>query len=177
MRKVALVAISMFAPVILSAQKTPVTARAIVVPEGTEFTVVTADELNGKSASKGDVIKLTLPAPVVVDNTVVVGKDAYVRGQVGDVKHAGHFGKGGNMTLLVTAVNAIDGQHIPLRASKSKAGKDHTGATVALVIFTGGLGLLKHGNDVVYKAGTEIHVFTDSTVTVHVPIVASATPQ
>ncbi|MGI8508235.1 MAG: hypothetical protein ACR2MQ_02805 [Gemmatimonadaceae bacterium] len=177
MRKFALVAVSMFAPLILCAQNAPEMARAIVVPEGTEFTVVTADELNGKSATRGDIVKLAMAAPLAVDNTVVVSKDAYVRGQVGDVKRAGHFGKGGRMSLTVTAVTATDGQHIPVRASKSKAGKDHTGATVALVLFTGGLGLLKHGNDVVYKAGTEIQVFTDSTVTVHVPVVASATPQ
>lgn len=77
------------------------------------------------------------------------------------------------MSLTVSSVTAIDGQHIPLRSSRSKAGKDHTGATVALTILFGPLGLLKHGNDVVYKAGTEIKVFADSSVTVRVPLVAS----
>ena len=80
------------------------------------------------------------------------------------------------MSLTVTSVTAIDGQRIPLRASRSKAGKDHTGATVALTVLFGPLGLLKHGNDVVYKPGTEVKVFTDSTVVVHVPIAARSTP-
>jgi len=147
--------------------------RDVVLPEGTEFTVVTSEDLSSKTAAKGDVVPLTTGAPVAVDNTVVVPKGAYVRGSVGDVKRAGHFGRGGSMSLAVTSVTAVDGQHIPLRASRAKAGKDHVGATVALTVLFGPLGLLKHGNDAVYKAGTEIKCYTDSTVTVHVPVTAS----
>jgi hypothetical protein len=167
----------MFAPLLVSAQAPTANTRAVVLPEGTEFTVVTTDEINGKTAAKGDIVKLQMPAPVVVDNVVLIGKDGYIRGEVGDVKHAGHFGRGGSMSLVVTSVTAVDGQHVPLRASRSKAGKDHTGATVALTVLFGPLGLLKHGNDVVYKAGTEVKVFSDSAVTVHVPLLANATLQ
>jgi len=175
MRKFVAVAFGLFVPFIAAAQGADSSAvRAVTLPEGTEFSVVTVDEINGKSASKGDIVKLTMPAPIAIDNIVVVGKDAYVRGEVADVKHAGHFGRGGSLSLMVTSVTAIDGQHIPLRASRSKAGKDHTGATVALTVLFGPLGLLKHGNDVVYKPGTDVKVFTDSTVVVHVPIVASS---
>lgn len=49
------------------------------------------------------------------------------------------------------------------------------GQDVALTVLFGPLGLLKHGNDVVHKAGTEANVYTDLAVTVHVPVVASAT--
>lgn len=170
------------APLIARAQATtpsapasaPVTTasstRDVVLPEGTEFTVVTSDDLSSKTAATGDVIRLTTGAPVAVDNVVVVPKGAYVRGSVGDVKRAGHFGRGGSMSLVVSSVTAIDGQHIPLRASRAKAGKDHVGATVALTVLFGPLGLLKHGNDAVYKAGTEIKCYTDSTITVRVPV-------
>jgi len=179
MRKIAAVALCMLVPFIAGAQDAtaaPAAIHSVTLPEGTEFSVVTVDEINGKNAAKGDVVKLVMPAPIAIDNVVVIGKDAYVRGEVADVKHAGHFGRGGSMSLTVTSVTAVDGQHIPLRASRSKGGKDHTGATVALTVLFGPLGLLKHGNDVVYKAGTEVKVFTDSTVTVHVPIVATSTP-
>jgi hypothetical protein len=177
MRKIAAVALCLLAPFIAVAQgSSSATTHSVTLPEGTEFSVVTVNEINGKTAAKGDIVKLVMPAPVAIDNVVVVGKDGYVRGEVADVKHAGHFGRGGSMSLMVTSVTAIDGQHIPLRASRSKAGKDHTGATVALTVLFGPLGLLKHGNDVVYKAGTEVKVFTDSTVIVNVPIVASTTP-
>jgi len=53
--------------------------------------------------------------------------------------------------------------------------KNRPGIEGAVIGFLfGPLGLLKHGNDVVYKPGTDVKVFTDSTVVVHVPIVASS---
>ena len=65
--------------------------------------------------------------------------------------------------------NHRDGQKIPLRASKASTGDSHMGAMVALTLLFGPLGLLKHGNDVKYPAGTKVTVYTDQQVTVKVP--------
>jgi len=82
---------------------------------------------------------------------------------------AGHFGHAGTLSLKVESTTAVDGQKILLRASKASSGDSHMGATVALTMLFGPLGLLKHGNDVKYPSGTKITVYTDQQVTVKVP--------
>ena len=102
-------------------------------------------------------------------NQVVIAKGAFVRASVAEVKRAGHFGHAGNLSLKVESTTAVDGQRVPLRASKSATGDSHTGATVALTVLFGPLGLLKHGNDVIYPAGTKLTVYTDQALTIKVP--------
>jgi hypothetical protein len=145
----------------------PVT-RDVIVPEGTEFSVVTVDEMSSKTANKDDAVPMKTDEPVLVGNQVVIPKGAFVRASVADVKRAGHFGHAGTLSLKVESTTAGDGQKIPLRASKSSAGDSHMGATVALTVLFGPLGLLKHGNDVKYPAGTKVTVYTDQATTVKV---------
>lgn len=162
---VALSASSVFAqsPAVASA------TRDVIVPEGTEFVITTNDEISSKTANVGDVVAVKTDEPVVVGNTVVIAKGTFVRASVADVKRAGHFGHAGTLSLKIESTTAVDGQKIPLRASKSSAGDSHMGATVALTVLFGPLGLLKHGNDVKYPAGTKVTVYTDQAVTVKVP--------
>jgi hypothetical protein len=146
---------------------TPVT-RDVVLPEGTEFSVVTVDEMSSKTANKDDVAAMRTDESVVVGNQVVIPKGAFVRASVADVKRAGHMGHAGTMSLKVESTTAVDGQKIPLRSSKSSSGDSHMGATVALTVLFGPLGLLKHGNDVKYPAGTKVTVYTDQQTTIKV---------
>ena len=95
-------------------------------------------------------------------------QSVFVKASVAEVKRAGHFGHAGTLSLKVESTTAVDGQKIPLRASKSSAGDSHMGATVALTVLFGPLGLLKHGNDVKYPAGTKVTVYTDQQMTVKV---------
>jgi hypothetical protein len=142
--------------------------RDVVLPEGTEFSVVTVDEMSSKNANKDDVAPMKTDEPVVVGNQVVIPKGAFVKASVAEVKRAGHFGHAGTLSLKVESTTAADGQKIPLRASKSSSGDSHMGATVALTVLFGPLGLLKHGNDVKYPAGTKVTVYTDQQITVKV---------
>lgn len=151
-----------------NARTTAPATRDVVVPEGTDFSVVLVDEISSKTANKDDIVAMKTDEPVVVGNTVVIPKGASVRASVADVKRAGHFGHGGNLSVKVESTSAVDGQKIPLRASKSASGDSHMGATVALVALLGPIGLLKHGNDVIYAAGTKITVYTDQQTTVKV---------
>jgi hypothetical protein len=162
----------------LFAQVTPVApapavaipaTRDVVVPEGTDFSIVTVDEITSKNANKDDVVAMKVEEPVVIGNQVVIPKGAFVRASVAEVKRAGHFGHAGTLSLKVESTTAVDGQKILLRASKASSGDSHMGATVALTMLFGPLGLLKHGNDVKYPSGTKITVYTDQQVTVKVP--------
>jgi hypothetical protein len=154
-------------PAVIQTVLAPVT-RDVVLPEGTEFSVVTIDELSSKTANKDDVAAMKTDEPVLVGNQVVIPKGAFVRASVAEVKRAGHFGHAGTLSLRVESTSATDGQKVPLRASKSSSGNSHMGATVALTVLFGPLGLLKHGNDVKYPAGTKVSVYTDQQITVKV---------
>ena len=144
-------------------------AHDVVVPEGTDFSIATVDEITSKTANKDDVVAMRVEEPVVIGNQVVIPKGAFVRASVADVKRAGHFGHAGTLSLKIESTTAVDGQKIPLRASKASAGDSHMGTTVALTVLFGPLGLLKHGNDVKYPAGTKVTVYTDQQLTVKVP--------
>ena len=155
------------APAVIQTILAPIT-RDVVLPEGTEFSVVTVDEMSSKTANKDDIVAMKIDEAVTVGNLVVIPKGAFVRASVADVKRAGHMGHAGTLSLRVESTSAVDGQKIPLRASKSSSGDSHMGATVALTVLFGPLGLLKHGNDVNYPAGTKVTVYTDQQATIKV---------
>ena len=132
-----------------------------VLPDGTEFTVVTIDEITSKTAAEGDPLTFKVSHDVVIDGQVVIAKDSLVKGVVGQAKKAGMMGRGGSLGIRVESATTVDGQKLKLRSTKGKEGDDKTGTTVALVVLFGPLGFLKKGKNAVIKPGTEIKVYTD----------------
>ena len=161
-----LVLVSIMSPSIAS-----VTAAAIsqdppaehvkVIPDGTEFTVVTVDEITSKTAAEGDPLTFKVADNLTIDGQVVIAKDSIVKGTVATAKKAGMMGRGGNLGIRVESAMTIDNQKIKLRSTKGKEGDDKTGTTVALVVLFGPLGFLKKGKNAVIKPGTPITVYTD----------------
>lgn len=139
----------------------PTAGQEIVVPDGTEFSVMTVDEISSKTASENDPVNLRVLDPVRVGNTVVIAAGTLVKGSVANVEQRGHLGKGGKLGLRVDSTTAVDGQKIRLRASKGKGGTDTVGSTIALSLLISPLFLLRRGNHAVIKPGTKIEVFTD----------------
>jgi hypothetical protein len=137
------------------------TENARVIPDGTEFTVVTIDEITSKTAAEGDPLNFKVAEDVKVDGHVVIAKDTLVKGTVAQSKKAGMMGRGGTLGIRVESSTTIDNQKIKLRSSKGKEGDDKTGTTVALVVLFGPLGFLKKGKNAVIKPGTPIKVYTD----------------
>ena len=131
------------------------------LPDGTEFTVVTTDEINSKTASEGDPLTFKVLEDVKVDGHVVITRDTVVKGVVANAKKAGMMGRGGSLGIRVESTTTVDNQRLKLRSSKGKEGDDKTGTTVALVVLFGPLGFLKHGKNAKIKPGTEIKVYTD----------------
>ena len=132
-----------------------------VLPDGTEFTVVTTEEISSKTAAEGDPLTFKVQEDVKVDGHVVIAKDTLVKGVVANAKKAGMMGKGGTLGIRVESTTTVDNQKLKLRSTKGKEGDDKTGTTVALVVLFGPLGFLKHGKNAQIKAGTEIKVYTD----------------
>ena len=131
------------------------------IPDGTEFTVVTIEEISSKTAAEGDPLTFKVVDDLVIDGQVVIAKDSLVKGVVAQAKKAGMMGRGGTLGIRVESATTVDSQKIKLRSTKGKEGDDKTGTTVALVVLFGPLGFLKKGKNAVIKPGTQIKVFTD----------------
>ena len=142
-------------------QDPPKPENVKVIPDGTEFTVVTIEEISSKTASEGDPLTFKVAEDVKIDGQVVIAKDTLVKGVIANAKKAGMMGRGGSLGIRVESTTTVDNQKLKLRSSKGKEGDDKTGTTVALVVLFGPLGFLKHGKNAKIKAGTEIKVYSD----------------
>lgn len=136
-------------------------SREVTIPDGTEFTVVTTEEITSKTATEGDPLTFKVLDDVKIDGQTVIAKDTLVKGVISSAKKAGMMGKGGSLGIRVESTNTVDNQRIKLRSSKGREGEDKTGTTVALVVLFGPLGFLKHGKNAKIKSGTQIKVYTD----------------
>lgn len=135
--------------------------KEVVVPDGTEFTVVTIDEISSKTAAEDDPLSFRVLEDVTINGVVVIAKDTLVKGVVSQAKKSGMLGKGGSLGIRIESTNTVDNQKVKLRSAKGKEGDSKTGTTIALVVLFGPLGFLKKGKNAIIKPGTKIKVFTD----------------
>ena len=156
-----LVLASFVTPGTMRSQDHPPQENVKVIADGTEFTVVTIDEITSKTAAEGDPVTFKVAQDVKVDGQVVIAKDSLVKGIVAQAKKAGMMGRGGSLGIRVESGMTVDNQKLKLRSTKGKEGDDKTGTTVALVVLFGPLGFLKKGKNAVIKSGTEIKVYVD----------------
>jgi hypothetical protein len=98
-----------------------------------------------------------------VGDTVVVPKDAHAIAVVSTAKKAGMMGKPGDLSVQLQYLNA-GGSHIRLRGTKGKEGEGRVGATVALTVLFGPIGLIKHGKNVEIGAGTPLTAYIDQDI-------------
>jgi hypothetical protein len=141
----------------------------VVIPDGTEFTVVTAEEISSKTATEGDTVTFKVEEDVKINGKVVIAKDAIVKGTVSTVEQKGRMGKAGKLGIRIESTKTVDGQKLKLRASKGKEGEDKTSNVILLSVLVSPFFLLKHGKDAVIKAGTKLQVFTDQELKVQLP--------
>ena len=149
-------------------QDSSASSVAVALPDGTEFTVLTTDEITSKTATEGDLLSFKVAEDVVINGHVLIAKDTLVKGTVASAKKSGFFGRGGNLGIHIDSTMTVDNQKTKLRSAKGKAGDDKTGTTVALVVLFGPLGFLKKGKQAIIKSGTAIKVYTDETKNVQV---------
>lgn len=147
--------------VALAAQSPALQAAEVVIPDGTELTVITTEEITSKTAVEGDPLTFKVDEDVVVNGKVVIAKGTLVKGEISNAKKSGRMGKGGALSIRINSTTTVDDQKVKLRASKGKEGEDKTGTTVALVVLFGPLGFLKKGKDAKIKEGTRIKAYTD----------------
>ena len=141
-------------------------ASSQTIADGTEIKIVTMEDISGQKVVEGDPLTFKIAEDVKVNGRTVIAKDTIVKGTVSAAKKKGFMGKGGELSIRIESTQTVDGQKVKLRASKSGAGGDNMGSTVALTVLFGPLGLLRRGKEAKIKAGTVLSAFTDEAKTV-----------
>jgi hypothetical protein len=136
-------------------------AEELTIPDGTEITVVTTEEISSKTAVEGDPLSFKVDEDIKINGRTVIAKGTLVKGVVSNAKKSGRLGKAGALSIRIESTMTVDDQKIRLRASKGNEGDDKTGTTVALVVLFGPLGFLKKGKNAKIKEGTKIKAYTD----------------
>lgn len=136
-------------------------ASEVTLPDGTEFEILTTEEITSKTATEGDPLTFKVAEDVKVNGQVVIAKDTIVKGSVSNAEKSGRMGKSGKLGIRVESTTTVDSQKLRLRASKGKEGDDKTGTVIALSLLVSPLFLLKRGKDAKIKPGTKLKVYTD----------------
>jgi hypothetical protein len=135
-------------------------SERVILKEGTEVPLVFASALDSKTAVDEDSVNMTLAEDLKVGDVVVVKKGAPAVATVTNAKKAGMMGRPGELSIRLEYVKSDD-QRVHLRGAKGKEGEGKVGATVALTVIFGPIGLIKHGKNVVIPAGAPLTAFVD----------------
>lgn len=134
-----------------------------LLKEGSLVPLKFAADLNSKTAHEGDPVEFVLDDDLKVGSSIIVPKGAHAVATVTDAKKAGMMGKPGELSVqmqyLVSGSN-----HVRIRGTKGREGDSKTGATVALTVLFGPIGLIKHGKDVDIPAGTALTAYVDQDI-------------
>lgn len=97
------------APVQNTPPPPPAPPARVTIPSGTTLSVRLVDGLDSEKNRVGDTFHATLNTPIVISDRVVIPRDADVQGHVVDVKSAGRFAGGSNLTIQLDSI-AVNGR-------------------------------------------------------------------
>ena len=135
-------------------------SEKLVLKEGSDVSLKFAQDLSSKTANDDDPVSLVLDQDLKIGDVVVVKAGAKAVGTITHAKKAGMMGKAGELNMRLDYLITDEG-HLRLRGTKGKEGESKTGATVALTVLFGPIGLIKHGKNVEIKQGTPLLVYAD----------------
>jgi biopolymer transport protein ExbD len=135
-------------------------AEKIILKEGADVSLKFAQDLSSKTANDDDSVGLVLDQDIKIGDVVVVKAGAKAVGTITHAKKAGMMGKAGELNMRLDYL-ITDSGRLRLRGTKGKEGEGKVGATVALTVLFGPIGLIKHGKNVEIKQGTPLLVYTD----------------
>jgi len=132
----------------------------LILKEGADVSLKFAQDVNSKTANDDDPVALVLDQDIKIGEIVVVKAGAKAVGTITHAKKAGMLGKAGELNMRLDYL-ITDSGRVRLRGTKGKEGEGKVGATVALTVLFGPIGLIKHGKNVEIKQGTPLLVYTD----------------
>jgi hypothetical protein len=140
----------------------------LLLREGAELTVQFDQNLSSANAADGDIFNISLADGFEIDG-VKIPSGYSGRGEVSSANKRGFMGRAGELNVRLNYIRIGD-QRVKLRASKGGEGEGAMGATVALTILFGPLGLLKRGHDLEIPRGQEIIAYVDEDAKIAVPV-------
>src|SRR3984893_12930178 len=139
-----------------------------ILKEGADGNFKFTQDVNSKTANDDDPVALVLDQDIKIGEVVVVKAGAKAVGTITHAKKAGMLGKAGELNMRLDYL-ITDAGRLRLRGTKGKEGEGKVGATVALTVLFGPIGLIKHGKNVEIKQGTQLLVYTDENYEVPAP--------
>jgi hypothetical protein len=144
-------------------------AATVKIYEGTEMVIRLNDTLSSGSSTEGDQFAITLDQDVKLADGTTLKPGYRGRGEVVKAKKKGFGGQAGELNIRINYIRIGD-TRVRLRANKGSEGQGAMGATIALAVFFGPLGLLKHGHDVEIKAGQTLTAYVDADADLDTPV-------
>jgi hypothetical protein len=133
-------------------------ASKLVLAEGSDVPLAFDQDISSKTAAEGDPVEFVLAEDLKIGNVVVAKAGCKAIGEVTNAKKSGMMGKAGELNVRLDYLKVGDTK-VKLRGAKGKEGESGTGATVALTVLFGPIGLIKHGSNIDIKKGTAMKVF------------------
>jgi hypothetical protein len=149
--------VAALAPADVPAAAPPVAAK-LVLAEGSDVPLTFDQDISSKTAQEGDPVDFVLAEDLKVGNTVVAKAGCKAVGEVTNAKKSGMMGKAGELNVRLDYLR-VGETKVHLRGAKGKEGDSATGATVALTVLFGPIGLIKHGSNIDIKKGTAMKVY------------------
>jgi hypothetical protein len=122
-----------------SEPKKVVESKPIIVPAGTEITVVLDQTLGSKTSTSGQTFAATVESPIEVDGKVAIPKGARASGIVRDAKPAGRFKGGAGLSLVLTGIE-IGGKDHAIETSEATMSSKGKGKRTAVMVGGGAAG-------------------------------------
>jgi hypothetical protein len=116
-----------------------VEVKPLIVPAGTEITVVLDQTLGSKTSTSGQAFAATLESPIEIDGRVAIPKGARASGIVKDAKPAGRFKGGAGLSLALTSIE-IGGREHAVETSEATMASKGKGKRTAVMVGGGAAG-------------------------------------
>lgn len=137
----------------------------IVVYEGTQVSVMTKKELNGKELQGGDVLEFVLAENVLQQGVVVFKEGWRVTGTVTEAAKAKALGKKGKLEFSIDFLYLPNGRPVKLRSTVKRNLQGSGGAVAAGAILLSPVALLFNGKQAKFAEGTVFTAYVDQDFT------------
>ncbi|MGZ8847935.1 MAG: hypothetical protein ACXW3C_15865 [Pyrinomonadaceae bacterium] len=161
----------------------------VKIPAGTALDIQATHSVSSIDAKLGDLISFRVLVPVKVGDSIVIGSNALVTGQIAKAKRAGHWGKAGKLSWTMRDVVAVDLTRVSLTANpdlpggqQGVTGQSHggevatrtavMGALLAPTVMLAPLALMhgfKRGEQAVLPEGKRFVVYVQKDTIIRIP--------
>ena len=128
----------------------------VYIPEDTIIEIELTKTISSKTLKVGDVLPFVTVKNLIINDVIVIPRNAKVKAVVTRARKSGVFGRGGRLEFSIVSVKTMNGIEIPLEyRQQDKAGNDDGAVALAALVTVVG-GVFMRGKNVVISEGTRI---------------------